>query len=177
MNTRCSETYELHPASYKLFGVTLWRSSNSPRIVIQSGVVPGECWCFKGAEGRLAIHLSARIIPTAFSYEHIPIELSRDGHILSAPDRFIVYGLRTEDDTAPLILGEYRYKMLNLTENQQKIQDRLQRFPVVHIQTAQQTFDMIELDIKSNHGHPKYTCLYRFRVHGHLPASNKNSLV
>ncbi|UXI15166.1 scavenger receptor class B member 1 [Sarcoptes scabiei] len=177
MNTRCSETYELHPASYKLFGVTLWRSSNSPRIVIQSGVVPGECWCFKGAEGRLAIHLSARIIPTAFSYEHIPIELSRDGHILSAPDRFIVYGLRTEDDTAPLILGEYRYKMLNLTENQQKIQDRLQRFPVIHIQTAQQTFDMIELDIKSNHGHPKYTCLYRFRVHGHLPASNKNSLV
>ena len=30
----------------------------------------------------------------------------------------------------------------------------------------EQTFQMVELEVKSNHGHPEYTCLYRFRVHG-----------
>ena len=30
------------------------------------------------------------------------------------------------------------------------------------------TFPFIELRITSNHGHPDYTCLYRFRVHGLL---------
>ena len=26
--------------------------------------------------------------------------------------------------------------------------------------------DAVTLRVKSNHGHPDYTCLYRFRVHG-----------
>ncbi|OTF72703.1 SUN domain-containing protein 1-like protein, partial [Euroglyphus maynei] len=111
MKTRCSESYELSSGTYKLFGMTIWRSINSPRVVIQSGVVPGECWCFKGSEGRLAIHLSARIIPTAFTYEHIPVELSRDGHIKSAPNHFIVYGLRYDNDLDPIILGDYYYQI------------------------------------------------------------------
>lgn len=141
-----------------MLGVTLWRSSNTPRVVIQPGVVPGECWCFQGAEGRLAIHLSARIIPTAFSYEHIPVELSRDGHIKSAPARFDVFGLRSEQDTEPELLGQYHYSL--------ERREPLQRFPVQNLETAQHSFENIELVVKSNHGHAEYTCLYRFRVHG-----------
>lgn len=32
----------------------------------------------------------------------------------------------------------------------------------------EETFPFVELRITSNHGHPEYTCLYRFRVHGQL---------
>lgn len=159
VSTRCSETYELFSASYKLLGLTLWRSRNTPRVVIQSGVVPGECWCFKGAEGRIAFHLSARIIPTAFTYEHIPVSLSRDGHIHSAPAKFTVYGLKAEDDIEPEILGDYVYSIEEGVEP-------MQRFEVQNTQTALHTFRYIELVVKANHGHPEYTCLYRFRVHG-----------
>ena len=148
-------------------GITLWRSQNTPRVVIQSGVVPGECWCFKGAEGRIAFHLSSRIIPTAFTYEHIPRSLSRDGHIQSAPSKFIVYGLKSEDDKEPQTLGEYRY-LIDSGEP-------LQRFMVQDQQTALHTFRYIELSIKSNHGHPEYTCLYRFRVHG-TPVFNEDQI-
>ncbi|XP_075586796.1 uncharacterized protein LOC124490759 isoform X2 [Dermatophagoides farinae] len=163
MQTRCSESYELSWGTYKLLGMTIWRSINSPRVVIQSGVVPGECWCFKGSEGRLGIHLSARIIPTAFTYEHIPAELSRDGHIKSAPNRLIVYGLRHEHDLDPIILGEYYYQI-------DDVERPLQQFLVQNQEAAKHTFDMIELNVKSNHGHPDYTCLYRFRVHGIHPS-------
>lgn len=159
INTRCSETYEVFSATYKLFGLTLWKSKTTPRTVIQSGVVPGECWCFKGSEGRIGIHLAARIIPTSFSYEHIPVSISRDGHIQSAPANFAVYGLNAEDDVEPALLGEYRYQ---IGENDQP----LQRFEVSKTVTALQTFKYVELVVKSNHGHPEYTCLYRFRVHG-----------
>nr|XP_027204553.1 uncharacterized protein LOC113798244 isoform X2 [Dermatophagoides pteronyssinus] len=171
MKTRCSESYELSWGTYKLFGMTIWRSINSPRVVIQSGVVPGECWCFAGSEGRLGIHLSARIIPTAFSYEHIPSKLSRDGHIKSAPNHLIVYGLRHEMDLDPIQLGEYYYQIPddNGDDGENSIRP-LQRFIVQNTEAAKHTFDMIELNVKSNHGHPDYTCLYRFRVHGIHPS-------
>lgn len=159
VSTRCSETYELNYASYKVFGLTLWRSRNSPRVVIQSGVVPGECWCFRGSEGRIAIHLSTRIEPTAFSYEHIPRSLARDGHIDSAPNSFAIYGLKSADDIEPNMLGEYQYQI-------EEPHQPLQRFPVQNENTAKHTFKYIEMVVKSNHGFPAYTCLYRFRVHG-----------
>lgn len=30
----------------------------------------------------------------------------------------------------------------------------------------ERAFQIVELRISSNWGHPEYTCLYRFRVHG-----------
>ena len=155
----------MSPATYKIFGITVWRSSNLPRVVIQSGVVPGDCWCFKGSEGRIAILLSVRIIPSAFTYEHIPVQLSRDGHIMSAPAKFSVYGLKSDYDQDPELLGEYYYELNGET---------LQRFPVQNVQNSLHTFDRIELVVKSNHNHPEYTCLYRLRVHGTPVPSGQN---
>ena len=43
-----------------------------------------------------------------------------------------------------------------------------QNFPILdqaHI-LSDKPFDRVRLRILSNHGHPEYTCLYRFRVHG-----------
>ena len=43
--------------------------------------------------------------------------------------------------------------------------DPLQTFDVENKENTEE-FEMVELDILSNHGNMEYTCLYRFRVHG-----------
>ncbi|XP_055116787.1 SUN domain-containing protein 1 isoform X9 [Symphalangus syndactylus] len=125
LSTRCSETYETKTALMSLFGIPLWYFSQSPRVVIQPDVYPGNCWAFKGSQGYLVVRLSMMIHPAAFTLEHIPKTLSPTGNISSAPKDFAVY--KRPDDTA---------------------------------------FQIVELRIFSNWGHPEYTCLYRFRVHG-----------
>ncbi|KAJ3600693.1 hypothetical protein NHX12_031671 [Muraenolepis orangiensis] len=123
LSTRCSETYETKTALMSLFGLPLWYFSQSPRVVIQPDVYPGNCWAFKGSQGYLVIRLSLRVQPTAFCLEHIPKALSPTGAITSAPRNFTVYN-------------------------------------------NEQAFQIIEVRVLSNWGHPEYTCLYRFRVHG-----------
>ena len=65
--------------------------------------------------------------------------------------------MRAEHDADPVKLGSYAYDAVE--------GDSLQFFPVDK-SVPQQAFQMVELEVKSNHGHPEYTCLYRFRVHG-----------
>ncbi|CAJ1081347.1 SUN domain-containing protein 1-like isoform X4 [Xyrichtys novacula] len=91
LSTRCSQTYETKAALLSLFGVPLWYFSQSPRVVIQPDVHPGNCWAFKGSKGFLVIRLSMRILPTAVSLEHIPKTLAPSGMLLSAPRDFSVY--------------------------------------------------------------------------------------
>ena len=118
-------------------------------------MVPGECWPFVGSNGRLVIKLSAMIIPTHFHYEHISKALSREGDIRSAPKHFQVFGLREERDSNGILFGSFHYQDNGVP---------LQKFEVqIHHGRPVQ---YIELVILSNHGHPDYTCLYRFRVHG-----------
>ncbi|KAA8585092.1 hypothetical protein FQN60_003786 [Etheostoma spectabile] len=124
LSTRCSETYETKTALMSLFGLPLWYFSQSPRVVIQPDVYPGNCWAFKGSQGYLVIRLSLRILPTSFCMEHIPKALSPTGNITSAPRNFTVF---EKNDRA---------------------------------------FQIIEVRVLSNWGHPEYTCMYRFRVHG-----------
>lgn len=44
--------------------------------------------------------------------------------------------------------------------------ETLQYFPVLH--PTSEHYNMVELEILSNHGNPNYTCLYRIRVHGEM---------
>jgi SUN domain-containing protein 1/2 len=133
----------------------VWSSSVSPRAVIQPTMTPGECWAFRGSNGYLVIKLSQLIVPTAFSYEHIPKQISRDGNINSAPKEFQVRGLDDESDTKGHLLGNYVYE-----DNDKPMQHFIIQDP------NPKPFQFIELVILSNHGHDEYTCLYRFRVHG-----------
>ena len=155
ISTRCTETYVQKSAMYSVFGIPIWYPSNNPRTIIQPGVLPGECWAFKGSSGYIVIQLSEPIHPTQFSLEHISSSMSPSGKIDSAPRDFIVYGLQEEKDEHPVELGEYTY-LENSTP--------LQFFPVQH--SSDLSFPYIELDIKTNYGNMNYTCLYRFRVHG-----------
>ncbi|XP_043955971.1 SUN domain-containing protein 1 isoform X3 [Gambusia affinis] len=155
LSTRCSETYETKTALMSLFGLPLWYFSQSPRVVIQPDVYPGNCWAFKGSQGYLVIRLSLRIRPTSFCVEHIPKTLSPTGNIASAPRNFTVFGLDDEYQEEGTLLGHYTYE---------EDGESLQIFPVK--EENDKAFQIVEVRVLSNWGHPEYTCLYRFRVHG-----------
>uniref|UniRef100_A0A3B5QEI5 Sad1 and UNC84 domain containing 1b n=1 Tax=Xiphophorus maculatus TaxID=8083 RepID=A0A3B5QEI5_XIPMA len=121
LSTRCSETYETKTALMSLFGLPLWYFSQSPRVVIQPDVYPGNCWAFKGSQGYLVIRLSLKIRPTSFCVEHIPKTLSPTGNIASAPRNFTVFGLDDEYQEEGTLLGHYTYE---------EDGDSLQIFPV-----------------------------------------------
>ncbi|XP_045891599.1 SUN domain-containing protein 1-like [Micropterus dolomieu] len=155
LSTRCSQTYETKAALLSLFGVPLWYFSQSPRVVIQPDVHPGNCWAFRGSAGFLVIRLSMKIVPTAFSLEHIPKALAPSGTLLSAPRDFSVYGLDDESQERGTLLGSYSYDQDG---------EALQTFSVA--EQNDRAFQIIELQVSSNWGHQEYTCMYRFRVHG-----------
>ncbi|CAK6982588.1 uncharacterized protein LOC128381804 [Scomber scombrus] len=155
LSTRCSETYETKAALLSLFGLPLWYFSQSPRAVIQPDVHPGNCWAFRGSTGFLVIRLSMRILPSAFSLEHIPKNLAPSRTLHSAPRDFSVYGLDDERQEKGKLLGSFTYD---------EDGEALQTYSVT--EENEQTFQIIEVQVLSNWGHPEYTCMYRFRVHG-----------
>ncbi|XP_031797372.1 SUN domain-containing protein 1 isoform X7 [Sarcophilus harrisii] len=157
LSTRCSETYETKTALISVFGIPLWYHSQSPRIVIQPDIYPGNCWAFKGSQGYLVVRLSMMIYPSAFTMEHIPKTLSPTGNITSAPKDFSVYGLDNEYQEEGMLLGQFVYDQEG---------ESLQIFQAM--KSPGKAFQIVELRIFSNWGHPEYTCLYRFRVHGEL---------
>ncbi|KRY76634.1 Mitochondrial uncoupling protein 4, partial [Trichinella pseudospiralis] len=150
LSIRCTETYDQRVRVVTLFGIPLYYKAFSPRIVIQPGIVPGECWAFKGSVGSLVIKLSGVINVTSFSYEHVSKFIATDGNIESAPREFEVYGLMSKHDENPQLLGQYTYDDMG---------DPLQHFPVTATNTT--PVPIVEFKIIRNYGHPKYTCLYR----------------
>jgi SUN domain-containing protein 1/2 len=160
--TRCTENYDGHMRWLSFFDIPITKIHVSSRVVIQGSVQPGNCWSFKGQKADLFIKLAAKITPKSFSIEHIPKELSITGSIDSAPQNFTVYGYTNKNDIRDdnrLLLGNFRY------DNNSK--NTLQFFSVQHEYTDR-AISVIELKIESNSGNPKYTCLYKFRVHGQL---------
>ncbi|KAM8930884.1 SUN domain-containing protein 2 [Pelodytes ibericus] len=155
INTRCSETYETKTALLSLFGIPLWYQSQSPRVILQPDSNPGNCWAFRGSQGYAVIRLSSRILPTAVTLDHIPRSLSPKATISSAPKDFSVYGLEEETQKEGFLLGHFSYNHSG---------DSIQTFPIKGDNLS--TYQLVELRIQSNWGHPEYTCIYRFRVHG-----------
>ncbi|XP_028424546.1 SUN domain-containing protein 1 isoform X3 [Perca flavescens] len=155
LSTRCSETFETKAALLSLFGLPLWYFSQSPRAVIQPDVHPGNCWAFRGSTGFLVIRLSMKILPTAFSLEHIPKILAPSGALHSAPRDFNVYGLDDESQEKGKLLGSFTYE---------EDGEALQTYAVT--EENDRAFQIIEVQVLSNWGHQEYTCMYRFRVHG-----------
>uniref|UniRef100_A0A8D0GZ90 SUN domain-containing protein n=1 Tax=Sphenodon punctatus TaxID=8508 RepID=A0A8D0GZ90_SPHPU len=155
ISTRCSETYETKTALLSLFGIPLWYHSQSPWVILQPDVNPGNCWAFRGSQGFAVIRLSSNIHPTAVTLEHIPRSLSPMGAIPSAPKDFAVYSLAEEGQQEGTLLGQFMYD---------QDRDPIQTF---HFQGENLAASQgVELRILSNWGHPEYTCIYCFRVHG-----------
>ncbi|XP_069909029.1 SUN domain-containing protein 2 isoform X1 [Oryctolagus cuniculus] len=155
ISTRCSETYETKTALLSLFGIPLWYHSQSPRVILQPDVHPGNCWAFQGPQGFAVVRLSARIRPTAVTLEHVPKALSPNSTISSAPRDFAVFGFDEDLQQEGTLLGKFTYD-----QDGEPIQTFYFQAP------AMASYQVVELRILTNWGHPEYTCIYRFRVHG-----------
>lgn len=155
ISTRCSETYETKTALLSLFGIPLWYHSQSPRVILQPDVHPGNCWAFQGPQGFAVVRLSARIRPTAVTLEHVPKALSPNSTISSAPRDFAVFGFDEDLQQEGTLLGKFTYD-----QDGEPIQTFYFQAPTMA------SYQVVELRILTNWGHPEYTCIYRFRVHG-----------
>ncbi|NXY50589.1 SUN2 protein, partial [Ceuthmochares aereus] len=168
INTRCSETYEMRTAQLSLFGIPLWYQGGGARVILQvtdgdnlAGVLllwgggdvnPGNCWAFRGSQGGGGVRLSSIIHPTAVTLEQGGGALSPQGTISSAPRDFGGGGKREEEG---LLLGQFTYE-----HDGEPIQT------LGGGADSMGTYQLVELRVLSNWGHPEYTCIYRFRVHG-----------
>ncbi|XP_014005024.1 SUN domain-containing protein 2 isoform X2 [Salmo salar] len=162
VSTRCSETYRTRSACVSFLGIPLWYPSENPRTVIQGQAVQaGKCWAFHGAQGTLVIALSHPAHITHVTMEHLPVSNAPTGRIDSAPKAFAVYGMSTETEDGTW-LGTFTYDQHG---------GAIQTFQLPNPTRA--IYYYVELRVLSNWGHLEYTCVYRFRVHGHMASSSK----
>uniref|UniRef100_A0A4W5R079 SUN domain-containing protein n=1 Tax=Hucho hucho TaxID=62062 RepID=A0A4W5R079_9TELE len=161
VSTRCSETYRTRSACVSFLGIPLWYPSESPRTVIQGQPVQaGKCWAFHGAQGTLVIALSHPARITHVTLEHLPVSTAPTGRINSAPKAFSVFGMSTETEDGTF-LGTFTYDQHG---------EPIQTFQLPN--PTRVVYRYVELRVLSNWGHLKYTCVYRFRVHGHMAPSS-----
>ncbi|XP_071331089.1 SUN domain-containing protein 2-like [Trachinotus anak] len=152
-----SKAYQTQGTSVRFFGIPIMQSLVHPRTVIQGhSLLPGRCWAFAGGQGHLVITLSQPITISHVTLGHISKNLSPTGTITSAPKEFSVYAMETLDDEGTQ-LGIFLYDHEGCPVQTFKIADN-----------KRGVFIYVKLQVESNWGHPDYSCLYDFRVHGKL---------
>ncbi|XP_029786591.1 SUN domain-containing protein 3 isoform X4 [Suricata suricatta] len=150
-----SESYKNNKAKLYWHGIRFLTYEMPPDIILQPDVHPGKCWAFPGSQGHALIKLARKITPTAVTMEHISQTVSPSGNISSAPKEFSVYGILKHCEGEEIFLGQFVYNRTGTT---------VQTFELQH--EVSESLLCVKLKILSNWGHQKYTCLYRFRVHG-----------
>ncbi|XP_049997050.1 SUN domain-containing protein 3 [Alexandromys fortis] len=150
-----SESYKNNKAKLYWHGIGFLNYEMPPDMILQPDVHPGKCWAFPGSQGHILIKLARKIIPTAVTMEHISEKVSPSGNTSSAPKDFSVYGMMKRCEGEEMFLGQFMYNKAETTVQTFKLQNE-----------ASESLLCVKLQILSNWGHPKYTCLYRFRVHG-----------
>ncbi|XP_043260241.1 SUN domain-containing protein 1-like [Colletes gigas] len=91
LSTRDTETYSAGAPVLKLFGIPICQQQNTPQSIIQTGVLPGECWAFKGSSGSVVIQLLGSVDVSGVSLEHIPETISPTGETSTAPKDFSIW--------------------------------------------------------------------------------------
>ncbi|XP_015590829.1 SUN domain-containing protein 2 isoform X1 [Cephus cinctus] len=149
--------YEPAQSQITLFGIPLWSASYfTPRKIIQPWTQPGECWAFHGSKGKVEIALAYPAIIGRVTLEHIPASVSLTGKIDSAPKAFNLLG-KSQDGY--ILIDKFVYNIRGSPS---------QTFQVNNKDVHKVPFNKVMLEILSNWGHPEYTCIYRFRVHGRI---------
>ena len=120
---------------------------------------PGDCIALQSSTGYVDVRLRQSVKVDAVTLEHANSLNAYDLH--SAPRDVQVYGWHARKKSCKhskppkslIPLGNYTYSINR---------GSVQTFDVV----SPQTVDHVRLVVKNNQGHQKWTCLYRFRVHG-----------
>ncbi|KAI7961541.1 hypothetical protein MJO28_002030 [Puccinia striiformis f. sp. tritici] len=150
-------SYELetHPSKFPFYKNIQKISGSPPLTVLLSDLNLGVCWPFHGTTGQISIQLSRTIWVEGITIGHVSRSLAYD--IRTAPKQFELWGLDPsshEDDENLLLEGTYSIDGL----------ENVQQFLAPKIDL--QPYSQVLFKIKSNHGNPDLTCLYRVQVHG-----------
>lgn len=73
------------------FDVRILTSDNIIYLFPKTGVLPGECWAFKGTTGNVVIQLLGPVHVSGVSLEHIPQSISPLGETSTAPKDFSIW--------------------------------------------------------------------------------------
>lgn len=160
ISTGNTETFESEATEST--GFVLCGQPHLERRILESSVMPGDCWPIRGQEGTAVIALTNDVLVTKVTLEHASRALLPHNATLATPKLFSLWGLPEGGDDPDKsggnhFFGQFEYSLAN---------PEVQSFFVVH--PSNNTFRHVEFKVHSNHGHPDYTCVYRVRVHGRL---------
>ncbi|CAG8507932.1 10749_t:CDS:1 [Acaulospora morrowiae] len=142
--------------------------TKQPEIVISADNNVGNCYCFRGETGHVAIELSRSIELSSITYVHLDPDLAFEQKDLSsAPKDFEMWVIRDGNmrdnkeqyNTEALLLGKFRYELGGVSEQKFDINYEGRVIPVVK---------KVLFKVNSNWGEEKYTCLYQIKVHGRV---------
>uniref|UniRef100_A0A452QVB4 Sperm associated antigen 4 n=1 Tax=Ursus americanus TaxID=9643 RepID=A0A452QVB4_URSAM len=151
---KTSHDYEDANIAYFWNRFSFWNYARPPTVILEPDVFPGNCWAFEGDQGQVVIRLPGRVQLSDITLQHPPPSVAHSGGANSAPRDFAVYGLQVDDETE-VFLGKFTFDVEK---------SEIQTF---HLQNDPPTaFPKVKIQILSNWGHPRFTCLYRVRAHG-----------
>ncbi|KAJ0177131.1 hypothetical protein K1T71_007140 [Dendrolimus kikuchii] len=133
-----------------LWGVVpLWRATRPLSTILSlRKLTPGDCWPFAGTYGEIIIDLPKIYPVSCISIEHIHPDAAR-----SAPKRFVLYGIQTNDTLVKVTTGQFDNNKL------------AKQYFCLHQDT---TLKSIILRVVTNSGNLKYTCIYRVHVYSSI---------
>jgi len=173
-----------------IFGTVTARQA--PSVVLRPVLDSGYCWAMSGASGWLEVRLPYEVRLQSFTLDHVPRAVATDPERSSAPRDVSVEALDADGNWVEVAKYEYnldapshvqsfavssvrsdtrqgwflRTRCLRLS-----LDSGLDRFIMGgNLQGGRAAAEAgtrnVRLRVYSNHGHPEYTCIYRFRVHG-----------
>uniref|UniRef100_A0AC11D6F8 Sperm associated antigen 4 n=1 Tax=Ovis aries TaxID=9940 RepID=A0AC11D6F8_SHEEP len=151
---KTSQDYEDANTAYFWNRFSFWNYARPPTVILEPDVFPGNCWAFEGDQGQVVIRLPGRVQLSDITLQHPPPTVAHTRGANSAPRDFAVYGLQVDDETE-VFLGKFTF---NVEKSE------IQTFHLQNDPPA--AFPKVKIQILSNWGHPRFTCLYRVRAHG-----------
>ncbi|XP_063104519.1 sperm-associated antigen 4 protein isoform X2 [Cavia porcellus] len=151
---KTSHDYEDTNMAYFWNRFSFWNYARPPTVILEPDVFPGNCWAFQGHQGQVVIRLAGRVQLSDITLQHPPPSVAHTEDASSAPRDFAVFGLQVDDKTE-VFLGRFTFDVKKFA---------IQTF---HLQNdSPSAFPKVKIQILSNWGHPRFTCLYRVRAHG-----------
>ncbi|XP_003788181.1 sperm-associated antigen 4 protein [Otolemur garnettii] len=151
---KTSHDYEDTSTAYFWNRFSFWNYARPPTVILEPDVFPGNCWAFEGDQGQVVIRLPGRVQLSDITLQHPPPSVAHTGGANSAPRDFAVFGLQIDDETE-VFLGKFTFDVEK---------SEIQTFHLQNDPPA--AFPKVKIQILSNWGHPRFTCLYRVRAHG-----------
>ncbi|KAI7954080.1 hypothetical protein MJO28_006627 [Puccinia striiformis f. sp. tritici] len=154
-STTWSSYRQIHPPDFPFYKKKHIVSGSPPLTALASDLSIWTCWPFHGTTGQIAISLARTIWVGGLTIGHVHRSLAYD--IRTAPKEFELWGLHHDSQEAE---GDLLLKGTYDIDDSHNIQEFLVPKRNLHL------YPRVLLKIKSNHGNPNLTCLYRVQVHG-----------